>query len=365
MARLLIGAGGTGGHIYPALAVVEALRRSGTPHTITFVGSTDGFERPLVEQSGVPLDHYAEVSAGPLNGVSAVRAARSAAQIAWGVGQAARLVKQQRPQAVLLTGGWPNVPVALAAWALRVPMLVYLPDIEPGQTIRYLAKIAPRVAVTVEASQRYFKPGQTVVTGYPLRQQMLTATREAGQAHFGLDPARRTLLVFGGSRGARSINQALERILPELLADGVQVIHVTGTLDWERSQAAVQPHPDYHAYSYLHESMALALAAADVALCRAGASTLGELPHFGLPAVLVPYPHAWRYQRTNADWLAERGAAIRLNDEDMPDQLLPTLRRLLQDTVQWEAMRKAARSVAREGATALAQELIRMAGGET
>lgn len=311
------------------------------------------------------LDHYAEVSAGPLNGVGALRAVRSLGQIAWGVAQSVRLMRQQRPQAILLTGGWPNVPVALAAWALRVPMLVYLPDIEPGKTIEYLAQLGPRVAVTVEASQRYFRAGQTVVTGYPLRQQMLTATRAAGQAHFELDPARRTLLVFGGSRGARSINQALEAILPTLLADGVQVIHVTGTLDWERSQAATEPHPHYHAYPYLHEEMALALAAADVALCRAGASTLGELPHFGLPAVLVPYPHAWRYQRTNADWLAERGAAIRLNDEDMAEQLLPTLRRLLQDTVQWETMRSAARSIAREGAAALAQELIRMASDET
>ncbi|MFQ3659711.1 MAG: UDP-N-acetylglucosamine--N-acetylmuramyl-(pentapeptide) pyrophosphoryl-undecaprenol N-acetylglucosamine transferase [Anaerolineae bacterium] len=365
MARLLIGAGGTGGHIYPALAVVEALRKGGQPHTITFVGSTDGFERPLIEQSGVQLDHYAEVSAGPLNGVGPLRAARSLGQIALGVAQSVRLMRRQRPQAILLTGGWPNVPVALAAWALRVPMLVYLPDIEPGKTIEYLAKLGPRVAVTVEASQRYFRDGQTVVTGYPLRQQMLTATREAGQAHFKLDPTRRTLLVFGGSRGARSINQALEAILPTLLAEGVQVIHVTGTLDWERSQAATEPHPHYHAYPYLHTEMALALAAADVALCRAGASTLGELPHFGLPAVLVPYPHAWRYQRTNADWLAERGAALRLNDEDMAEQLLPTLRRLLQDTVQWEAMRTAARSIAREGAAALVQELIRMTGDET
>lgn len=344
---------------------MEALRKGGQPHTITFVGSTDGFERPLIAQSDAQLDHYAEVSAGPLNGVGALRAARSLGQIALGVAQAARLIQQQRPQAILLTGGWPNVPVALAAWARRVPMLVYLPDVEPGQTIQYLAKLGPRVAVTVEASQRYFKPGQTVVTGYPLRQSMLTATRAAGQAHFKLDPQRRTLLVFGGSRGARSINQALEAILPELLADGVQVIHVTGTLDWERSQAATPPHPHYHPFSYLHAEMALALAAADVAVCRAGASALGELPHFGLPAVLVPYPHAWRYQRTNADWLAERGAAIRLNDEHMAEQLLPTLRRLLQDTVQWEAMRAAARSVAREGAAALAQELIRLAGDET
>lgn len=341
---------------------MEALRISApTAHEIIYVGSSDGFERPLLQQSGVTFDHYYEVAAGPLNGVGVLRALLSLLKIALGIVQSLRIVLRHRPQALLLTGGWANVPLALAAGLLRVPMLVYLPDVEPGRTIQFLARIARRIAITVPESAAYFKDGQTVVTGYPLRQHVLEASRAAAVKHFGLDASRCTLLVFGGSRGAHSINQALLRVLPMLLEDGIQVIHVTGTLGWEGSQATQTLHPQYHPFAYLHRDMGLALAAADLVVCRAGASILGELTHFGLAGVLVPYPYAWRYQKTNADWLAERGAAIRLDDADMAAQLLPTLRRLLQDTVQLETMQTKARSLARDGAQALADELAAMA----
>jgi UDP-N-acetylglucosamine--N-acetylmuramyl-(pentapeptide) pyrophosphoryl-undecaprenol N-acetylglucosamine transferase len=341
---------------------VEALRRHApNAHQITFVGSSDGFERPIIQQSGIAFDHFYEVSAGPLNGVGVARALGSTAKIAWGITQATRILSKHQPQAILLTGGWANVPVALAAAVLRVPMLVYLPDIEPGKTIQYLSRIAKKVAVTVGDSKQYFPNVETVVTGYPLRQNVMQATREAGQAHFKLDGMRPTVLFFGGSRGARSINQAVEAILPDLL-ELAQVIHVTGTLDWERNQATVAPHPDYHAYSYLHDEMGLAMAVADIAVCRSGASTLGELPYFGLPSVLVPYPHAWRYQKTNADYLVSRGAAVRLDDQNLSQELLPTLRTLLQDKVQLEVMKHNARQAASGGADALARELRLLAG---
>ena len=189
----------------------------------------------------------------------------------------------------------------------------------------------------------------------------MNATREAGQAHFKLDAKRPIVLFFGGSRGARSINQSLEANLPQLL-ELAQVIHVTGTLDWERSQSATSSHSDYHAYSYLHEDMGLAMAAADIVVCRSGASTLGELPYFGLPSVLVPYPHAWQYQKTNADYLVSRGAAVRLDDDQLSQELLPTLRTLLQDKVQLEAMKQSALQAAGGSADALAQELLALAG---
>ena len=277
------------------------------------------------------------------------------------------LIIRLRPRALLLTGGWSGLPVALAAWLLRLPALIFLPDIEPGATIRLLRPFVTRVALTVPDSARWFPDVTTVVTGYPLRRAFTEATRAAGQAHFGLDPQRRTLLVFGGSRGARSINRALLAVLPQLLAEGLQVLHVSGELDWPEVSAqrsALAAASGYQAFPYLHHEMGLAQAAADLALSRAGASVLAEFPRAGLPALLVPYPWAWRYQKTNADWLVARGAARLMEDARMEQELLPTLRELLRDGARLQQMRAAARVLAQpEGAQRLAAELLQLAGG--
>jgi UDP-N-acetylglucosamine--N-acetylmuramyl-(pentapeptide) pyrophosphoryl-undecaprenol N-acetylglucosamine transferase len=219
MVRLLIAAGGTGGHVYPALAVVEALlKMQEYQHEaeIYFVGGVGGMELNMVTQSGIRFAGCAEVRSGPLHGVGAGRAALSLAQMAVGTAQALRLLRRWRPNAILMTGGWVNVPVALAAWLLRVPSMIYLPDIEPGLAIKTLRHVVKRVAVTVEDSRAFFRSGQAVVTGYPLRQSIIGATREQGMAFFQLKADKRTLLVFGGSRGARTINTAVSAVAPDL-----------------------------------------------------------------------------------------------------------------------------------------------------
>jgi UDP-N-acetylglucosamine--N-acetylmuramyl-(pentapeptide) pyrophosphoryl-undecaprenol N-acetylglucosamine transferase len=362
----MIASGGTGGHVYPALAAAEALAAEYPLAKLYFVGS-GGLERELVKESGVAFAAYDEVSAGPIAGVSLPRKLRSLASYGVGLVQAFDLLRRYQPQALLLTGGWSGFPVALAAWLRRVPVMIYLPDIEPGATIRALRRLAKQVALTVPESEAYFPDMPTVVTGYPLRAEFRAATREAAFAHFGLDSGRKTLLVFGGSRGARSINRALLDILPEVLADGVQVLHVSGTLDWpevEAYRAKLADGQHYHAFAYLHHEMALAFAAADLAVCRAGASTLGEFPYFGLPSILVPYPHAWRYQKVNADYLAERGAALRLDDDRLGAELLPTIRVLFHDETRLNEMRDCARALARpDGASRLAAALVHLARG--
>jgi UDP-N-acetylglucosamine--N-acetylmuramyl-(pentapeptide) pyrophosphoryl-undecaprenol N-acetylglucosamine transferase len=293
----------------------------------------------------------------------------SLVQIAIGTAQALRLLLSERPRAILLTGGWVGLPVALAGWLLRIPALIFLPDIEPGLAIKVLRRFARRVAITAPDSAAYFPAGQTVVTGYPLRQEVTAADRAAGSAHFQLDPARKMLLVFGGSRGARSINQAVLAIAPALLErPDIQIVHVTGTLDWEQIEPqcrALAASGHYHAYPYLHHEMGLAFAAADLVVSRAGASILGEFPYFGLPSVLVPYPHAWRYQKVNADYLAERGAALVMKDADMMGELLGTINALLDDPARLETMRQRARALAvPDGARRAAAALMQLAQGE-
>ena len=353
--------------MYPALATAQVLlRRHNKSNELYFIGAVGGMERSLVAESEIAFAGYHSVLAGPVHGVNPLRILWSLVKLALGTMQSFGKLLRIRPEVILLTGGWANLPVALAARSLRIPIVIYLPDIEPGLTIKVLQRFADVVAITVADSARFFPGGKTAVTGYPLQVNRLCAKREEALALFELEADRKTVLVFGGSRGARNINIALGEHLAKLLDDGLQVIHVTGELDWERTRqqvGALIDHPRYRAFSYLHEDMGLAFAAADLAICRSGASTLAELPLFGLPAILVPYPFAWRYQKVNADYLSERGATVRLNDEDLSEKLYETIRALLSDGGRLDAMRACAKDMANpNGAEALARLLIATGG---
>jgi UDP-N-acetylglucosamine--N-acetylmuramyl-(pentapeptide) pyrophosphoryl-undecaprenol N-acetylglucosamine transferase len=325
-------------------------------------------EKGIVARTPHLFAAYHEIHAGPLHGVPILRRINSLIKLARGTLQTLRLIGKYKPSVVFLTGGFVTFPVAVAAWLRRIPLAIYLPDIEPGQAIKATAALAKVVYVTVPDSAKFFKPGKTVVTGYPLRADLLTARRDEGIAHFGLDPARLTLLVVGGSRGSKNINQAIIQNVSALLAEGLQIIHVSGELDAPAVKAAHDALPaeqqaHYHVFSYLHGDMGLALAAADLVVGRAGASALGEFPHFGLPTILVPYPYAWRYQKVNADWLAERGAGIRVNDEDMKTELLPTIQELIRDREKLVQMREAAQKLgSADSAKMIAAKLRELAG---
>jgi UDP-N-acetylglucosamine--N-acetylmuramyl-(pentapeptide) pyrophosphoryl-undecaprenol N-acetylglucosamine transferase len=335
-----------------------------------WIGTRGQMEEELVPRAGLRLE---TIHGGPVVGVPPRTMLLNSARLTWSIGKTARLLGRFRPQALFMTGGYVNVPVALAARAKRVPAAIYLPDVEPGRAIRFLSRFADRVACTAEASRAFFPARKVVVTGYPVRPELraaLALPQEAALAEFELAPGRRTLFVFGGSRGARSINRSLLAVLPALLAE-FQVIHVTGTLDWNQLQQAAtvltaEQSRFYRPYPYLHEKMGVAFRAADLVVARAGASMLGEAPAFGLPSVLVPYPHAWRYQKVNADYLADRGAAVRLADESLPDRLLPLLQELLRDGQRLEAMGAAARALDRpHAAEAIARLLLDLGGATT
>ncbi|MBN1564836.1 MAG: UDP-N-acetylglucosamine--N-acetylmuramyl-(pentapeptide) pyrophosphoryl-undecaprenol N-acetylglucosamine transferase [Anaerolineae bacterium] len=382
MSRIMISAGGTGGGVYPALSVAAALRKlysrasadaQSDSLTMTFVGARGDMARDLVAREKVDFDGYHEILAGPLHGVPRVQQIMSAIKILIGVLQSIWLVIRLRPQVLFLTGGWVGFPVAAACWLLRVPIVIYVPDIEPGLALKVLGRYFARIiAATVQATAEYFPGKEVVETGYPLRgnlQHVENVDRDAGIAHFNLDPNRRTLLVFGGSRGARSINRVLMTLAPDLIAQGVQILHLTGNLDWENVQADhaalsadIQAH--YQIMPYLSD-MRYAFLAADLVISRAGAATLAEYPEFGLPALLVPYPYAWRYQKINADWLVDRGAALRLNDETLATDLLPVIRDLLgTDQHKLNQMRSAMAALKRsDGAVNIARLLVRTAQG--
>lgn len=372
--RLLIAAGGTGGGVYPALSVAQTVISNWqlvnepnaqlpiTNYQLLWIGSYGGMESELVRRAGLP---FRPIHAAGVHGVG-WRLPLNALDLLRGLAEALGLVRAYQPEVVFVTGGFMTAPVALAAWLSRVPVLVYQPDVEPGLAVKLIARLARRIAVTVDDSLQFFAGQDVIVTGYPTRPGLEAVSRVEAQAALGLEPGRPVLLVTGGSRGARSINRAVFEALPDWLKD-YQVIHLSGQLDWlevEQARAALpaEQMTHYHVYPFLHE-MGPALAAADLVVSRAGASALGEYPLFGLPAILVPYPYAWRYQKVNADYLVQRGAALRLNDEDLAERLAPAVRALLDEPERLAAMRQAARSAARPGAAdQLARELARLAG---
>ncbi len=328
-----------------------------------WVGGVGGMEADLVKREALAGVQYAAIPAAGVHGVGLRSLPGNLWQLGRGLLASFGLLRQFRPDVLLFTGGYVAVPVALAARLSGIGRtLLYVPDIEPGLALKTLARFADRIALTTEDSLPYFAGRRNLsVTGYPLRPDLLEAAvrlqaegKTAARQVFGLRPDLPVLLVSGGSKGSRSINRAVMAALPDLLQD-IQVLHISGKLDWadvEQGRLSLSPEQAarYRLYPYLHAEMAAALACADLSLTRAGASSLGELPLFGLPAILVPYPYAWRYQRVNADYLASRGAAEVVEDADLPAQIVPLVRSLLTDLPRHQKMAQAMRQLARPDA---------------
>ena len=353
--RLLICAGGTGGGVYPALAVLRAIEDSAE---VLWIGGEGGMETQLIERSGIP---FRTIPAAGVHGIGLRTLPGNLWQLGRGVFASRRILREFKPDVLFFTGGYVAVPMALAGW--KLPSLLYVPDIEPGLALKALSRLASRIGLTTETSSIYF-PGnsRTSVTGYPTRPELSGWDRVRGCAHLALDASRSVLLVTGGSKGARSINRALLASLPELLKI-TQVIHISGQLDWPEVETSAQnlaPElaSNYHPMPYLHE-MGAALASADLVISRAGASSLGEYPLFGLPAVLVPYPYAWRYQKINAAYLVEKGAAVMIADADLSSAMQRTVPELLTDKPRLEGMRTQMLSLARPQAANELAGLVR------
>ena len=363
--RLLICAGGTGGGVYPALAVHQALKNRQPNVETLWVGGEGGMEEELVKRAGIS---YRAIPAAGVHGVGLRALPGNLAKLGRGMIESRNILREFDPHVLFFTGGYVAAPMAVAGHDL--PIVLYVPDIEPGLALKFLAYFSDVITVTASDSQKYFsRPERIIPSGYPLRADLKAWSREEVLHRFGLDPDVPTLLVTGGSKGARSINMAVLKNLTELL-ETAQVIHITGQLDWATVEEDTMKLPDdlkqrYHIMPYLHE-MGAALAAADLVLSRAGASTLGEYPLFGLPAVLVPYPYAWRYQKVNADYLAERNAAVILQDELLEDKLLPVIKDILLNENKREAMRAAMQRLSQPGAAdMIASQLVKLAGAVT
>ncbi|MHC1741381.1 MAG: undecaprenyldiphospho-muramoylpentapeptide beta-N-acetylglucosaminyltransferase [Anaerolineaceae bacterium] len=356
MARLLICAGGTGGGVYPALSILQAL--TDRIEEILWVGGINGMENELVSRQNIP---FRSIPAAGLHGVGLRSLPGNLYKLAQGISASTKILREFQPDVLLFTGGYVAVPMALAGRS--IPQVLYVPDIEPGLALKGLSRFADVITLTTPDSKKYFSTKKNlVVTGYPIRTDLKKFDRVLALQQMKLKDNSPVLLIVGGSKGARLMNQAVMQVLPELLKD-FQVIHLTGELDWPEIQDQITNLPaelasKYHAYPYLHEEMAAAFSCADIVLSRAGASTLGELPFYGLPAILVPYPFAWRYQNVNANYLVSKGAALKIENSQLKEDLINTLHQLISDQSRLASMKKAMVSLARLDAAALIADLV-------
>ncbi|MCY3646576.1 MAG: UDP-N-acetylglucosamine--N-acetylmuramyl-(pentapeptide) pyrophosphoryl-undecaprenol N-acetylglucosamine transferase [Chloroflexi bacterium] len=358
--KIALAAGGTAGHIFPALATLGALRAAGDPIEARFFGPDNRGERELVQGHDVPFE---TVPAAPLRGRSPLALARGLVRTALGVATALRSLRRFRPNVMLSTGGYGSFPPSVAARLLRLPLVVFLPDVEPGLAVRAESRLATLIAAATEAALPRLPAEKTVVSGYPVRDAFATGRDDAREA-LGWGGDERVLLVAGATQGAQAINRAVWGALPRL-CEAARVVHVTGpTASGEAaSERTALPEGLRERYepAPFREDLPALMVAADLAVMRAGASTLGELPAARLPAILVPGTFAGGHQRENARWLAGHGAAVVLEEADL-GQLEGNVLDLLHDDKRRGAMADAARAAGHaDGAERLAAILREVA----
>lgn len=366
--RVLVAGGGTAGHVFPALAVARALTDAAPDVEPVFIGVPDRLEAELVPAAGFRLHHVDAVSIprrlSPrlLRVPSAVRAA---------VRRCEAIAEEEGALGVVTFGGYVSFPVSRAASRRGLPLVIHEQNAVPGLANRVSGRWADRIAVTVPGSADAFRHAErTAVTGNPVRDEVLeldrTARRAAARERFGLRPDLPTVLVFGGSQGARRLNRAIIDAQHRWATGELQILHATGrnlfdesATAWERARANAPGGPPSRLVDFI-ETMADAYAAADVVVCRAGATSIAELTVLGIPAVLVPYPHATGdHQTRNAEALARAGGAIAIADDDLDGaRLVAAVEPLLTDPERHATVAAAARAFGRPDAAANVARLL-------
>ena len=362
--KVVIAGGGTTGHLSPGLAVAAELKSRGAE--IIFIGSGKGPESRIVPRLG--YEFRAVDVEGRGRGVVSIRNVRAVAKMLVATARCVAILFRFRPAAVVGTGGYASLPAAFAARLMRVPLVLHEQNSVPGLANRVAGRFASRVGVSFPGTESLLG-GAAVLVGNPVRPALIsfdrTRLRPSGLEEFGLADGRPTLLVFGGSQGAQSINEAVAASYDALRDSEIQILHLAGPEKAEATRARVAEQARegdelrYEVVGYT-DSMELAYACSDLALCRAGASTIAELAAVGLPAVLVPLPISLDDdQRRNAQAVVEAGGGKMVLDKELnPQVIVEITRELLLDRPTLERMGFAMVSLARPDAAERFADLV-------
>jgi UDP-N-acetylglucosamine--N-acetylmuramyl-(pentapeptide) pyrophosphoryl-undecaprenol N-acetylglucosamine transferase len=353
--RAVLAGGGTGGHVIPAIAIAQELQNRYQAEVL-FIGTARGLENRLVPAAGFPLQL---VKVGALNRVNLATRLKTLFDLPRAVFAAGRMLNEFQPDVVIGVGGYASGPAMVAALRRRIPTVAFEPNLVPGFANRIVARFVSAAAVHFEQTAEYFR--NPVVTGVPVRQAFFQIPRKP---YVQTSP---TVLVFGGSQGARAINQAMIRTMPELMRrlPGLRVIHQTGERDYNEVQAAyTQAAIPAEVHKFI-DDMPGFFSRADLVLCRSGASTVAEIAAAGKPAIFVPFPLAADdHQRRNAEALEQAKAAVVLEETKLDEVwLVDTLCALLDDPARLTAMSAAARAMAHPNATRDIAELAAKVAG--
>jgi len=361
--RILMAGGGTGGHLFPALAIAEELRRQEPGVEILFIGSAHGLERKAVAREGY---RFSPVHLRGWNRRLGWETVRFPLVLLRGLIESYRTVRRFRPHAVVGTGGYVSGPALLWAAVMGLPTLIQEQNSLPGATTRILSNRVDEVHISFARSRRYFRRRDHLrLSGNPLRRALGRVDRDRACRAFSFDPDRPVVLITGGSQGAHSINLAVARDFGRLIERRAQVLWQTGSRDLEEMRRRCGEGDGHTVIADFIEDMSLAYAAADVIVCRAGATTVAEVAACGLPAVFVPFPFATAdHQRYNALAMVNAGAAeMVLNGQLEKGRLMEILLPLLEDQSKRQAMARKSKRFGRPQAAAdVARAVLRLAG---
>ncbi len=363
--KVVIAGGGTGGHVYPGVTIARTLVERDPTIQVLFIGTKKGLEADVVPREGFRL---VTIGVDAFKRRLSVGTVLAAFRACGALAQSLAILAREKPRVVIGTGGYVSGPAVLAAWMMRIPTLVHEQNVFPGVTTRLLSRVASTVATTYVESSRYLaRRARVVVTGNPVRRSILTASRREGAETFGLDRNLPTLLVFGGSQGARAINDAMVEALEGIARrPDVQVIHQTGRADHARVVRELEARGVLQAGKgrlviepYLYQ-MDRAMACADLVVCRAGAISIAEITARGLPAILVPFPGAAEgHQEKNARALERAGAAVVVLQRDLAGPaLLQMVLEILGDRARLARMSEGSRVLGRPGAADAIADLV-------
>ena len=362
MSKIIISGGGTGGHIYPAIAIANTLKAQHPATDILFVGAQGRMEMEKVPQAGFAIEGL------PIQGLQRSLSLNNLAfplKLAKSILKARDILKKFKPDVCVGVGGYASGPLLYAASAMGIPTLIQEQNSYAGLTNKWLARRASTICVAYPHMEKFFPAGKLVLTGNPVRQDIVLSynKRAEGQAFFSLHPARKTLLILGGSLGARTINNSLLTHLDKLLQAGVQVIWQTGKAYFAKvqEQTAGLPKENFHITDFISR-MDLAYPAADVVISRAGALSVSELCVTCKPAILVPSPNvAEDHQTKNAKALTDENAAVLVTDAEAPEKLVSEALALLSDVPRQRLLTENIEKLALpEAATAIVSEILKL-----
>ena len=351
MNRVLIAAGGTGGHVFPALAIAEEIKEQWPETEILFVGTKRGLEDRVIPKAGFKLKTITMSGFSRGFSISDVwQNLKMPFKVLAGFMQSLSILRSFKPKAIVGCGGYVTGPILLLGAVSGRKTFLQEQNSRPGKTTIFLSRFATEVHLTYEEARRFLKRQTNVkITGNPLRKSLKRIPRTEARVKMNLDPNKQTVLIIGGSLGARSINSAMTKIVRELVdRHGIQLIWQTGKLD--HAAMSVYASSSVLVTDFV-DDMSVAYSAADLIVCRAGAMTLSEIAMMGLPGILVPYPFAAEnHQEYNAKSLVDREAAIMIQDIELDDKLGKELSALLTEPDRIKTMSKRALSLSRPNA---------------